>query len=273
MSLLRAVLSYRISRLLFSASVVLVLVSAALNGAVELGGGERLAEIERLVDVVREQTVQSWFSTVILAAGSVLAGVAAVRFRVSGERYWFRWAVVSASLMWVSFDEASSVHELLNDPDAPAGLTRYAWVFAAVPVVVLLAVWMYPVLRGLSPAIRRLVIAAGIVFVGGAVGLETLSGIFFGTDLVYGTIAHGEEFLEMVGVVLFVEAMLRLLRVPKTESGRIVVVEARPAPRVWARPDDTNPPAARGMQPGRCRGRRFGGDVSFRPSRRRRRDG
>ncbi|HVR32601.1 MAG TPA: hypothetical protein VMS74_07820 [Acidimicrobiia bacterium] len=127
MSLLRAVLSYRMSRVLFWASVVLVVVSAALSGAVELvDDHERLREFERLFDVVREQTAQSWFSSVILAAGSVLAGVAAVRLRVGGERNWLRWAVVSASFMWVSFDEASSVHELLN---APAGLTRYAWLF------------------------------------------------------------------------------------------------------------------------------------------------
>lgn len=226
--MLRAVLSYRMSRLLMWASVALVVVSGALNGAVELlDDHERLREFERLFDVVREQTVQSWFSSVILAAGSVLAGVAAVRSRVSRERYWSRWVVVSAALLWVSVDEMTSIHELLNDPDAPAGLTRYAWVFVAVPVVVVLAAWTYPMIRKLSPPIQRLLFAAGTVYVGGAVGLEVLSGIFFGTDLVYGSIAHGEEFLEMVGVVLFIEAMLRLLRVPRTDSGRISVAAAQ----------------------------------------------
>jgi hypothetical protein len=82
---------------------------------------------------------------------------------------------------------------------------------------------MYPVLRAVSPPIQRLLVASGILYVGGAVGLEVLSGFFVGTDVVYGAIAHGEEFLEMAGVVLFIEAMLRLLRVPRTESGRIVV--------------------------------------------------
>ncbi|HVR32602.1 MAG TPA: hypothetical protein VMS74_07825 [Acidimicrobiia bacterium] len=95
----------------------------------------------------------------------------------------------------------------------------------------------------LSPGIRRLLIASGIIYVGGAVGLETLSGIFFGTDLVYGTIAHGEEFLEMLGVVVFIEAMLRLLQIPKTETGRIVVADARLAPTVGAPPNDPQPPA------------------------------
>jgi hypothetical protein len=212
------------SRLLLWASVGLVAASAVLNGAVELFDvHEGFAEVERLFDVVGERTVQSWFSALTLGAGSVLAAIVAFRLRPRGERHWSRWAVVSAAFLWVSFDETTSIHELLNDPDAPAGLTRFGWVLVAVPVVVALAVWMYPVLRAVSPPIQRLLVASGILYVGGAVGLEVLSGFFVGIDVVYGAIAHGEEFLEMAGVVLFIEAMLRLLQVPRTESGRIVV--------------------------------------------------
>lgn len=225
--MIERVLSYRVSRVLIGISAVLTLLSALLNGLVEWRGraDRRLVELERLFDVVQEGTVQSWFSSVLLAAAAVLAAVVAARFRAGGNQWWGRWVLISGALAWVSLDEAVSIHELVNDPEAPSGLMRYRWVVLAVPLVAALAVWALPALRAVAPPIRRLLIASGVIYVGGAVVVEWITGFFHGTNLIWGGLSHLEELLEMSGVVLFIEALLRLNHVPRDEGGRLILAE------------------------------------------------
>ncbi len=221
------VLTYRLTRWLAVVAVGLVVISAALNGLEEIFGttkGDALSEVVRRFNVVEEQTAQAWFSVLLLAAAAVLTFIHAQRSSRLGSRWSSRWRIIAVAFLWVSYDEAASVHELLNDADAEAGLMRYAWVFVAIPVVVALAAWIMPAVWALERRVRDLVIASGVVFVAGAVGAEILSGFVFGTNLLWGAISHVEEFLEMAGVILYLEAMLRLLEVERDSDGRIALL-------------------------------------------------
>ena len=211
-------------RFLFVASLGLTVISVLANAAIEVlpNPGAGLVTFESLFDVVGERTVQAWYSTGLLALAGVGAWITAVRARLApGDRSWRPWTVVSASLVWVSLDEMVGIHELLNDPNAPAGPGRFAWILVGLPVAIVLAITMVPVLRELPWELSGLLVLSGAVFVGGAVGIEFLSGFFVGTNLIYGSLAHVEELFEMVGVVLFLEALLRLNRVPSLETGRM----------------------------------------------------
>lgn len=221
---MRGLLEYRLTRVLVLLAFGFTTISVIANAAVELAtepDGALLA-FESYLDAVAEHTVQSWFSSILLAGGAALASFVAVRSRGShtGDRR--RWIVVASGLWWVSLDETVGMHEMLNDPRAEAGVGRFAWIAVGVPVVVAFALLMLPIFRRLEPRVTTLLVLAGVVYVGGAMGVEFVSGFFVGTNLVYGMIAHAEELLEMLGAVIFIEGMLRLHGVPATSEGRIL---------------------------------------------------
>ena len=216
---------YRLSIVLASVSVLLTVVSAGLNLVQELAAdadGSLLTVLVRLFDVRGEQTVQSWFSVLILAGAGALALAFGSRLRSAGRAKAVRWWGIGSALIVASLDEAVSIHELANNPDAPSGAFRFAWVYLAIPVVIFLAIWALPAIRSLPMRVEALVVTAGVLYIMGAVGMEFVGGFFFGTDIVYGAIAHVEELLEMVGVVVFIEAMCQAHRIPRDESGRLV---------------------------------------------------
>ena len=70
--------------------------------------------------------------------------------------------------------------------------------------------WVFTLPR----SVRNLVLVGGAVFVAGAVGLEMVHAqLTFGANSpqVAAVVAHGEEFGEMLGVIIFIEAMIRHL--------------------------------------------------------------
>ena len=68
------------------------------------------------------------------------------------------------------------------------------------------------------PAVhRRAFLVSALVFVSGAVGMEVVASFLVRTHLIsmhsfyYGLIAGIEEYLEMLGVILFMRSLTRLL--------------------------------------------------------------
>lgn len=77
----------------------------------------------------------------------------------------------------------------------------------------------------LSKRHRILFMGAGMVYVMGAICVESLSGLacdLYGTSSkIYGIIVTVEEFLEMLGIIIFIYALLHILR-PYLEVHRVV---------------------------------------------------
>lgn len=159
-----------------------------------------------------ENTVPAYFSSLLLLAVAVLTAILAKE--QGRERFfWLGLALLFAAL---SIDEASSFHELLIVPVrhhlGVGGWLHFAWV---VPAFGLLAVFAVVYLRfwGRLPARTRVLFAlAGVLYVGGAVGLEIVGG-YFASQGGEGTwpfilSATIEEGSEMAGVIVFVYALL-----------------------------------------------------------------
>ncbi len=90
----------------------------------------------------------------------------------------------------------------------PTGFWRFSWVLVAAPLAALFALALRGWLRHLPIVTRRLVLLAGAVYAGGAVGLEMVGGYVYdrvgsGDSVVYVLVSSGEELLEMLGVTLF----------------------------------------------------------------------
>ena len=216
---------------LVAISVILGIASYIMHLTVRARGGESLA----LLDVGDEVSLGTWFETLLFAVAAV---VLLFGGRTAG-RMATRWYVLSGVMLLLSIDEAASMHErlgsTLRDIVDSGGWLYYIWVIPALVFVAAVATYELPWLRSLRSDIARRVVVAGLVFVGGAAFMELLAGPEAeanGTGTLL-SISYSavEELFEMIGLSLFVGAILRHLT-GCLLSIRVNPVDARiPAPR------------------------------------------
>jgi len=132
-----------------------------------------------------------------------------------------RWNVLAVIFVFMALDENLRFHETIADTSSfsfgAAGLAIY------VPVVALLALWWLPLLRRLGVRLRRLLLAAAVLYVGGAGGIESASQLYAGiagkATPLYVVLATLEETLEMAGIAVLVYSLLdHLGKVQSTPS-------------------------------------------------------
>jgi hypothetical protein len=94
------------------------------------------------------------------------------------------------------------------------GFLRYAWVIPYFVIVAGLVLFLYNFLLRLPSKTRNLFILSGLIFVSGAIGLELLEGYYdslLGTNYYTVVLYTIEEAMEMVGVIIFIYALLNYL--------------------------------------------------------------
>jgi hypothetical protein len=121
--------------------------------------------------------------------------------------------------LYLSIDEGAVIHDILAEPMQTAfnttGYMAFGWQIVAAPLVLLFALVYLRFLFRLPAPTRNRFIVAGLLYVGGALVVEGVSanqwylegGVTFG----YLAIATVEELSEMLGVVVFIYALLAYL--------------------------------------------------------------
>ncbi|MEK0082140.1 hypothetical protein [Benzoatithermus flavus] len=180
---------------------------------------EYLFGLRHLFDLDRENNVPTMASTMgLLAAAALLAVVARdERRRASPLRH--HWTALAMGFVLLALDEGASLHELFNGPVRGVlhepGFAA-AWVLVGGGGAILVGLAFLPFLLRIRPETARLFILAGVIFLGGAIGLEAI-----GSEILehwprmsypFQIEAIIEETLEMVGIACFVLALLRELQ-------------------------------------------------------------
>jgi len=189
----------------------------------------------RLFSVDGEGNIPTWYSSVTLLFSSALLAVIAVSTKHSGGRYFYHWGALALIFFYLSVDEGVQIHEMAIKPmrlilqasgllDAGwsgllygwGGLLYYAWVIPGAVCTVIFAMAYVRFLMHLPPKTRWLFTMAGALYVGGAIGVESLSGQYaaqYGEERIgYHALTTAEELLEMLGVAVFVYALLEYMR-------------------------------------------------------------
>ncbi|MBI3243730.1 MAG: hypothetical protein HYZ49_15705 [Chloroflexi bacterium] len=194
-------------------TLVLALLTAGLIAATIVGllmGGRLL-----IFNVDGERNISAWFSSTILLAASALLAIIALAMKAENNRYTFHWGLLSLIFLYLSLDETSVIHEKLNDlgrilPDYK--FLHFAWVLPATIMLIILAAIYFKFVVDLPSQTRLLFIVAGCFFVGGALGVEILTGYYLEfsqrKDLIYSIFTVFEEGFEMIGVVIFIHALI-----------------------------------------------------------------
>ena len=214
----------RIAWLLLTCAAVLL--SASFIGQLDqlLSGGvvpghipEHIAEN---LHISGEDTIPSWFSTMMLSWCALLLGVIAVRKRQDRDRFARYWIWLAIIFLLLSMDEAAALHELttrrIREFLGLGGFLYLAWVVPASIAVGIFCLIFLKFLWNLPGDLRRLFIIAGVIYVGGALCLEMVAGWHldrYGKSHVsYTILQHAEETMEMLGVVIFIYALLKYIR-------------------------------------------------------------
>jgi len=197
------------------AGVALVVVANVVGGFVQLLTGR---QVPVMVDVAREGNLPTWYNSVLLLlAGALVALVGMVEKAARGPHLLHWWGLALAMTLF-SIDEMLTFHEL-GDELVPDWMTNplgawihvHPWVLFGLLFVVLFAITYLPFLRDLPARTRRWIVGAGLVYVLGAVGGESLHGIintYYGGGVLTSLANLLEETLEMVGIVIFIHGLL-----------------------------------------------------------------
>jgi hypothetical protein len=199
------------------ALVIAGIIAAALRFfAPDLPGRDSYIE---LFDLDRELNVPNWYSSgLLLVAASILALIASATSRL-GRPHRSHWAALALIFLFLSADEAASIHNHLGkfrsgeQGEIGTGLAAIPWVWPAIVLVGLFTLAFIPFLRSLPRRTAALLVTAGVVYVGGALGLEIVGAILFPDEALADTFRGSvllavEELIEMSGALIFIYALL-----------------------------------------------------------------
>lgn len=214
---------------LLSAAALLVAGNLALGVTQMLAGRGIVADVPllRLIDLDAEQSLGTWFSVMLLGTAALLLALTSYLARRRGDPLSHYWVGLSALFVLLSIDEACSVHEMAIAPMSElvgrVGIFYFAWTIPALVLVVVLAIAFRRFVVALPPRMRFLFLLAGVIYVGGALGMEMVGGLLqtmTSPGVVTGLTTTVEEMMEMAGIVVFIYALLENVR---STFGRITL--------------------------------------------------
>jgi len=186
-----------------------IAVVSGLGLAAELAKDALPPELVQHLSLSYEGNVPTWFSSSLLLACAIAAGLVAR----DAARWRLHWWGVAIVLGYVSMDETAEIHEHLGGLIGTHGVLYFDWILFAIAILSVLSLVYLRFVIALPRATRLGLIVAGVVYIGGAIGMELPLGWWterFGNDgLGYALIDWVEETLEMIGATLALLALLR----------------------------------------------------------------
>jgi hypothetical protein len=174
----------------------------------------------RILNLDEEANIPSLYSALTLVLCSILLALISYLEKVVGSRYAGYWKALSLLFLFLSLDEAVSIHEtlvlLLRLALNTSGFLNFTWVVlgSIFLAVFLLGFWRF--IKALPQKTRNLFIQAGILYVGGTLGVDLIgeyyTNVYGENTIAYLTITTIEESLEMLGIVIFIYALLSYIK-------------------------------------------------------------
>ena len=209
----------RVTQILTAVILSLTLVSVTGNLLVFFLGHPWTYLFSHLFNITMEANIPTWYASSTLLLSAFFLALIAFGKKKEGARFVLHWTALSFIFLYLSFDEAFEVHEGWIKPlqtyFGAGGFFHFAWVIPAIAFVLIFVLAYLRFLIHLPVSTRRLFLIAGALFVGGVIGMEMVGGYYqshYGRyNIPYNMITIGEEFLEMLGIVVFIHALLSYL--------------------------------------------------------------
>jgi hypothetical protein len=178
------------------------------------------AQVFDLFSVNAEETIPTWYSvTLLLCAAGLLTVIAVAKHRTKAP-YRLHWTILAIGFLYLAMDEGAVIHEILADPlqklFSTTGFLFFGWQIVAIPLVIFLGIFFLRFWLHLPRQTKVLFAIAGVLYVSGAVFLDAVGAneVFVdkGVTLPYLVMGTLEELCEMLGVVVFIYALLSYIK-------------------------------------------------------------
>jgi hypothetical protein len=166
-----------------------------------------------IFDLDEEESFGTWFSAAILFFAALLFFWQADVCRRSADQMYYWWFVLALGFCLMSVDEVVGLHEYIN-----TAFEESMWAGLSLGLVAATGLGFLPFLWRYRWRTAGLFLLAGILFVGGAVGVERYSGTDI-NSLEYNMLTGIEEGLEMSGVILAIYTVLQLMGAVESAPG------------------------------------------------------
>ena len=175
-----------------------------------------LAHALNLFSVNLEESIPTWYSTILLFVGAILFSLIAIAKYREQDQFRWHWGGLALGFFYLSADEGAGFHEIFVDSMKqtfnPGGFFAFGWQIIAIPVVVVILLLYVRFLLQLPSFTRLWLIISAIFYLGGALVIEGISAnqwdINNGISMTYLAIATIEELFEMLGAVLLIYTVL-----------------------------------------------------------------
>lgn len=213
-------LSVPLVRWLSGAGVVLVLGHLLTFVAEDQLGVARTLNFPRQFDLNGEGNLAAWYYSFLLLCCALVSLGLTLAARAGRSPLVRRWGMLSTLFLLMAVDETAQLHDMATGPlrnglGLDYGILYFAWLIPAAAILLGCAVYLAPLARALPPAIRRRLLGAAALYLGGAVGGEMLGGFAVAdgrTSPRYLLVMTLEETLELAGTLLLLATLLGLLR-------------------------------------------------------------
>ena len=131
------------------------------------------------------------------------------------------WLILAFIFLFLSIDETAMIHEKLveyfRESFNTSGIFYYAWVVPYGVALILILFAYINFLKELPRYIMILFLISGAIYILGAIGFEMASGrhheLYGKKNLIYSILFTCEEFLEMLGILIFIYALLTYITI------------------------------------------------------------
>ncbi|MEH2250465.1 hypothetical protein [Nostoc sp.] len=169
-----------------------------------------------LFDLDRENNIPTIYSGGALLFCSILLEIIFQAQKLAKNKNFWSWRGLSIVFAGLFLDELIGLHERLTTPLRntfnTSGFLYYAWVIVGAIFVLGFLLVFGRFIATLPSKTRRLFFIAGTIYVAGAIATELVGGYYeyyyTANNMVYVFITTIEEVLEMLGIVIFIYALL-----------------------------------------------------------------
>ena len=197
---------------------LLIVASVAGQAMKYIFGHPTVYGLVSLFDVSQEQNIPTLFSVLLLISCSILLSIILYLDHIQKAGLKIYWATLAIGFFYLAIDEFIELHENFGLSVRPFigdylhGFLYYSWVVPALALIIFLAVFYTSFLFKLPKTTRINFIIAAIIYLTGSLGIEMLGGYYHelhgNENLTYSLITTLEECLEMLGLILFIRALL-----------------------------------------------------------------
>ena len=208
----------QITKLLICIVFILTIIHCTLQ-FFEFGlGFNHISHVRTIFDFEYDSNLTTWYSSITLFICSLLLTIIAISKKKNRDPFSFHWKILAVIFAIMSLDEVAMLHERAGNlidiisPVEYSGWLNYQWVLLGIPLTAIIAIAYLRFMVHLPVRTRNLFFLAGALFVGGALGLEILSGhqesLNTSSQFLYKLYTTIEELWEKLGVLVFIHALL-----------------------------------------------------------------